>query len=148
MLRWACTVTWRCLFLPQFCNWNAPPDIFMNFMQRMFDSPEVRISHYEPGKLRMSRVKCGTTCPQPWSGPDMGSPPPCSRSESTGWGRFLLSSPTPAGSAVSPLLVTFPPPSPPLSLPVLAGLCRAPGREVHEGYRGFLSVLYTVCVYI
>ncbi len=73
------------------------------------------------------------------------------RSGSKGWGRFLFSSPTPAGPAVSSLLATFPPPSLPLSLPVLVSCIGLQvGRFMKEDFplyhRLCLCVHACVCV--
>lgn len=70
-----------------------------------------------------------------------------------GGGEVLCSSSTPAGTAVSPLLTIFLPPSPlfppPLYNLTLVLVCyRALGQGLHKGYRGFpsLSVCAQSCV--
>lgn len=69
-----------------------------------------------------------------------------------GGGEVFYSSSTPAGTAVSPLLTIFLPPSPlfsPLYNLTLVLVCyRALGQGVHKGYRGFpsLSVCAQSCV--
>lgn len=101
-------------------------------------------------QTQMNWAKSRTPCPEPWSGPDIASPPPSSRSKSKGWRRFLFSSPIAAGPMASPFPSSQPslPHLPPLSLPALVGSQVGRFMKDIEGFPLYHKLFVCVCVHM